>query len=93
VAERAERIRVELAGLLEKHEPGLTDGERADLLFLEACSGWRPGRRPMRPDPMVTAFLELFDRAEQQELAYHALPAGSLEELRQVFRERLSRAL
>jgi hypothetical protein len=90
--EGAQRMRAELSGLLEKHVPGLTEIERADLLFLESRSSWRPGRRPMRPDPMVTAFLELFDRAEQQELAYHALPPGSLEELRQVFRERMSRA-
>jgi hypothetical protein len=89
VDERVERLRLELAGLLEKHEAGLTDGERADLLFLEARSGWQPGRRPMRPDATVSAFLELFDRAEQEELAYHTLPAGSLDELRLAFRERL----
>jgi hypothetical protein len=89
VDERVERLRVELAGLLEKHGPGLSDIERADLLFLEARSGWQPGRRPMRPDPTVTAFLELFDRAEQEELAYRTLPAGSLDELRRAFRDRL----
>ena len=44
----------------------------------------------MRPEPMVSAFLELFDRAEQEELAYHSLPEGSVDELRQVFRDRLS---
>jgi len=44
----------------------------------------------MRPDPTVSAFLELFDRAEQEELAYRTLPAGSLDELRQAFRDQLS---
>ena len=43
----------------------------------------------MRPDATVSAFLELFDRAEQEELAYRTLPAGSLDELRLAFRERL----
>ena len=87
--DRAGDLHLELAGLLEKHEPGLSDIERADLLFLESQSGWQPGRRPMRPDPTVTAFLELFDRAEQEELAYRTLPAGSLDELRRAFRDRL----
>jgi translation initiation factor IF-1 len=90
--DRADDLRLELAGLLEKHGPALTDGARADLLFLESQSGWQPGRRPMRPDPMVSAFLELFDRAEQEELAYGTLPAGSLDELRRVFRDRLSQS-
>jgi hypothetical protein len=90
--DRAEELRLELSGLLEKHGPGLTDGERADLLSLEAQGGWRPGRRPMRPDAIVGAFLELFDRAEQEELAYRTLPAGSLDQLRQVFRDRLAAA-
>ena len=44
----------------------------------------------MRPDPMVSAFLELFDRAEQQELAYGTLAPGSTDELRRVFREQLA---
>ena len=92
MADRVEQLRVELAGLFDKHEPELSDGARADLLFLESQSGWQPGRRPMRPDAMVTAFLELFDRAEQEELAYRTLPTGSLDELRRVFRERLSRS-
>ena len=87
--DRAGDLRTELASLLEKHAPELTDGARAELLFLEGQSGWQPGRRPMRPDPTVSAFLELFDRAEQEELAYRTLPAGSLDELRQVFRDRL----
>ena len=89
----AEELRLELAGLLDRHVPSLSDMEREDLLLLESQSGWQPGRRPMRPDPMVSAFLELFDRAEQQELAYGTLPAGSLDKLRQVFRTRLARAL
>jgi len=88
--DRADDLRTELASLLEKHVPGLSDGARADLLFLESQSGWQPGRRPMRPEPMVCAFLELFDRAEQEELAYHTLPAGSLDGLRQAFRDCLS---
>ncbi len=90
MADRAEQLRLELANLLAQHEPTLSDGERAELLQLEQSGGWRPGRRPMRPDPMVTAFLELFDRAEQEELAYRTLPEGSVDELRQVFRDRLS---
>jgi hypothetical protein len=88
----AAELQNELAGLLAKHEPALTDAERADLLQLERGGGWRPGRRPTRPDPTVSAFLELFDRAEQQELAYGTLAPGSIDELRRVFRERLSDA-
>ena len=90
MADRAEELRLELAKLLAQHEPTLSDAERADLLQLERRGGWRPGSRPMRPEPMVSAFLELFDRAEQEELAYHNLPEGSVDELRQVFRDRLS---
>jgi hypothetical protein len=90
--DRAAELQSELAGLLAKYEPALTEAERVDLLQLERRGGWRPGRRPMRPDPMVSAFLELFDRAEQQELAYGALAPGSIDELRRVFRERLSDA-
>ena len=92
MTDRADELQRELAGLLAKHEAALTEAGRADLLRLEEQGGWRPGRRPMRPDPMVTAFLELFDRAEQEELAYRTLPIGSLDELRRVFRERLSRS-
>jgi hypothetical protein len=90
MADRVEALRLELAGLLARHEPTLTHGERADLLQLERRGGWRPGRRPMRPEPMISAFLELFDRAEQEELAYRTLPAGTTDDLRQVFRTRLA---
>jgi hypothetical protein len=90
MADRAEELRVELAGLLAKHEPTLTDGERADLLQLEQRSGWRPGSRPPRPEPKVSAFLDLFDRVEQEELTDRTLARGSLDELRGTFRAGLS---
>jgi hypothetical protein len=90
MADRVEELRAELAGLLARHEPTLTDGERADLLQLEQRGGWRPGGRPTRPEPKVSAFLDLFDRAEQEELTDRTLAGGSVDELRRVFRERLS---
>lgn len=90
MADRAEEMRAELAGLLDRHEPTLTDAERADLLQLERRGGWRPGRRPMRPEPTVKDFLDLFDRMEQAEISDGTLAEGSLEELRRTFRERLS---
>ena len=40
----------------------------------------------MRPEPKIAAFLDLFDRAEQEELTYHTLTAGTVEELRTAFR-------
>jgi hypothetical protein len=92
VADRAEELRVELAGLLAEHEPTLTPGERAHLVRLEEGYGWRPGRRPMRPEPKIAAFLDLFDRAEQEELTYRTLTAGTVEELRNAFRRGLARA-
>lgn len=90
MADRVEELRVELAGLLARHEPTLTDSERTDLLQLEERGGWRPGSRPTRPEPKISAFLDLFDRAEQEELTQHTLAGGSLDELRRAFRERLS---
>jgi hypothetical protein len=90
VADRAEQLHAELAGLLAQHEPTLTDSERADLLQLEQRCGWRPGSRPTRPEPKVSAFLDLFDRAEQEELTDRTLARGSVDELRDAFRERLS---
>jgi hypothetical protein len=90
MADRVEELRADLADLLSRHEPTLTDAERAELLQLERCGGWRPGRRPTRPERTISAFLDLFDQAEQEELAYHTLAAGSVDELRRAFRERLS---
>jgi hypothetical protein len=91
VVDRAEELRVELAGLLAEHEPTLSDGERAELVQLEERHGWRPGRRPMRPEPKIAAFLDLFDRAEQEELTYRTLEAGTIDELRGTFRRGLAR--
>ena len=91
MADRAGDLQAELAGLLSQHEPTLRDYERADLLQLEQRCAWRPGSRPTRPEPMVVAFLNLFDRAEQEELTDRTLAAGTVDELRRVFREQLSR--
>ena len=93
MADRVEELRTELAGLLAQHEPTLTDGERADLLQLELRAGWRPGTRPTRPEPKIAEFLDLFDRAEQEELTYGTLTVGTVEELRNAFRRGLSEAL
>lgn len=90
MAERAEELRAELSSLLARHEPTLTDAERADLLQLEQRGGWRPGSRPTRPEPKISAFLDLFDRTEQEELTDRTLAVGSLDELRRTFRERLA---
>ena len=90
MGDRVEELRIELSGLLASHEPTLTDAERADLLQLEERGGWRPGSRPMRPEPKVSAFLNLFDRAEQEELTDRTLTGGTVDELRRLFRERLS---
>lgn len=90
MADRAADLLVELTALLVAYAPTLTDGERADLLQLEHRCGWRPGSRPTRPEPKVSAFLDLFDRAEQEELTDLTLAAGSVDELRRVFRARLS---
>jgi len=90
VADRVEDLLAELAGLLARYEPTLTDGERADLVQLEQRGGWRPGARPPRPEPKISAFLDFFDRAEQQELTDRTLAEGSLVELRLAFRDRLA---
>ena len=82
---------MELAGLLAEHEPTLTVDERAQLVRLEEDYGWRPGRRPARPDARIAAFLDLFDRAEQEELTYRTLEAGTIDELRGTFRRGLAR--
>lgn len=66
--------------------------ERAHLVRLEEGYGWRPGRRPVRPVPKIAVFLDLFDRAEQEELTYRTLAPGTTEELRNAFRRGLSRA-
>jgi hypothetical protein len=89
MADRADELQIELAGLLAQHEPTLTEGERADLVRLEESYGWRPGRRPARPEPKIAAFLDLFDRAEQEELTYRTLADGTVEELRNAFRRGL----
>ncbi len=86
MADRPEELRVELAALLAEHEPTLTVDERAQLVRLEEGYGWRPGRRPARPDPKIAAFLDLFDRAEQEELTYRTLETGTVDKLRDVFR-------
>jgi predicted component of type VI protein secretion system len=90
MADRAEQLHSELDALLARYEPTLTEGERADLLRLEQRCGWRPGSRPTRPEPKIRAFLDLFDRAEQQELTDRTVAGGSLDELRRAFRERLA---
>ena len=90
MADGVERLQLELAGLLSVHEPKLTDGERADLVQLEARCGWRPGSRPTRPEPKISAFLDFFDRAEQQELTDGTLAGGSVDALRLAFREQLT---
>ncbi len=88
--DRAQELRAELARLFSQYGATLTDGERDDLLQLEQRCGWRPGSRPTRPEPKVSAFLNLFDRAEQEELTDRTLAPGSMDELRQAFREHLS---
>lgn len=92
MADRAEELRVELERLLAEYEPTLTADERADLVRLEEGYGWRPGRRPVRPAPQIAAFLDLFDRAEQEELTYRTLDAGTIDELRDAFRRGLAGA-
>jgi hypothetical protein len=89
MADGVERLQLELAELLAVHEPTLTDGERTDLVQLEARCGWRPGSRPSRPEPKISAFLDFFDRAEQQELTDGTLAGGSVDALRLAFREHL----
>ena len=91
MADRAEELRVELENLLAEHEPTLTADARAHLVGLEQGYGWRPGRRPVRPAPKIAAFLDLFDRAEQEELTYRTLAAGTTDELRNAFRRGLCR--
>ena len=41
--------------------------------------------------PKIAVFLDLFDRAEQEELTYRTLATGTVEELRNAFRRGLSR--
>jgi hypothetical protein len=89
-ADRAEELQVELAVLLARHEPTLTERDRADLVRLEEGYGWRPGRRPARPEPKIAEFLDLFDRAEQEELTYRTLASGTTEDLRNAFRRGLA---
>ena len=90
MADGVERLHFELVGLLAVHEPTLTAGERADLVHLEARCGWRPGSRPSRPEPKISAFLDFFDRAEQQELTDGTLEGGTVDALRLAFREHLA---
>ncbi len=65
----------------------MADG--VERLQLEARCGWRPGSRPSRPEPKISAFLDFFDRAEQQELTDRTLEGGSVDALRLAFREHL----
>jgi hypothetical protein len=44
----------------------------------------------VRPDARIAAFLDLFDRAEQEELTYRTLEAGTVDDLRDAFRRGLS---
>ena len=44
------------------------------------------------PEPKIADFLDLFDRAEQEELTYRTLAVGTVEELRNAFRRGLSPA-
>lgn len=90
MADRAEELQVELEGLLVRYEPMLSDDERAQLVRLEEGYGWRPGRRPVRPEPKIAVFLNLLDGAEQEELTYRTLVAGTVEELRNTLRRGLS---
>ena len=90
MGDRAVDLQAELAGLLARYGPTLTDAERAELLQLERRGGWRPGARPTRPEPNVSCFLDLLDRAEQEELTDRTLASGSVDELRRTFREYLS---
>ena len=92
-ADRAEDLHLELATLLARYEPTLTETDRDVLVRLEEGYGWRPGRRPVRPEPKIADFLDLFDRAEQEELTYGTLTVGTVEELRNAFRRGLSEAL
>ena len=92
MADRANEFQLELARLLAQHEPTLTEGDRAELVRLEESYGWRPGRRPMRPEPQIAAFLDLLDQAEQEELTYRTLAVGTVEELRNAFRRGLAQA-
>ena len=91
-ADRAEELHVELGALLVRHGPMLTEADRDSLVRLEEGYGWRPGRRPVRPEPKIAEFLDLFDRAEQEELTYRTLAVGTVEELRNAFRRALPEA-
>ena len=91
-ADRSQQLHGELAELLAKHEPTWTADERGALVRLEEGYGWRPGRRPVRPEPQIAAFLDLFDRAEQEEVTYGTLAVGTVEGLRSAFRRALSGA-
>ena len=90
MADSVAQLQAELSGLFAQHDAALTDGERLELLRLEQRGGWRPGNRPTRPEPKISAFLDLLDRAEQQELTDRTLAPGSVDELRATFRERLT---
>ena len=80
MADRVAQLHVELAELIARHEPTLTDRERFELLHTEQHGGWRPRSRPTRAEPKVSAFLNLSDRAEQEELTDRTLAAGTIDE-------------
>ena len=86
-ADRAEALHVELATLLARHESTLTEAERADLVRQRATDGGPD--RPARPEPKIAEFLNLSDRAEQEDLTYGTLAAGTVDELRNAFRRGL----
>ncbi len=46
MADRVGQLHTELAELIARHEPTLTDTERVDLLHVEQHGGWRPGAGP-----------------------------------------------
>ena len=90
MADRVEQLHAELAGLLAAAR---ADAHRRRAGRSRAAGrrcGWRPGSRPTRPERKVSAFLDFFDRAEQQELTDRTLAGGSVDELRLAFRERLA---
>jgi len=66
---------------------------RQSALLTPTADGFAEGQAAtVRPEPKIAAFLDLFDRAEQEELTYHTLAGETVEELRTAFRRGLSRA-
>ena len=66
---------------------------RQSALLTPTADGFAEGQAAtVRPEPKIAVFLDLFDRAEQEELTYHTLAGETVEELRNAFRRGLSRA-